>query len=114
MSSLSASAFLVGGAGRLAVGAAGRGPGTWGGSCRGAPPRGAASQRLSAGGGTQQRGLRLRDEARLPAKEGEEIAPAHDPELLRNQVGGVHHPVKDQAAREEAAPPDGQQRKEVG
>src|SRR6266487_3045628 len=42
-----------------------------------------------------------RCEAWLPAEEREEVAPAHDPELLRRQVGGVHDPVEDQAAREE-------------
>ena len=53
-------------------------------------------------------GLRRRREARLPAEEGEQVAPAHDPELLYHQVGGVHDPVQDQAAREEAAPDDGE------
>src|SRR5206468_3010413 len=58
--------------------------------------------------------IRRRRPARLPAEERKEVPPAHDPELLRSQVGGVDDPVEDQAAREEASPPDRQEREEVG
>src|SRR5437870_12434768 len=112
MSSSSASSLLLVGARGWAI-AAGRALGSRVGWLGGAPALLLAGrERVTAVLGAQV--VWRRRKAGLPAEEWEEVPPAHDPELLRRQVGGVHDPVEDQAAREEASPPDRQEREEIG
>src|SRR3989337_993980 len=113
MSSLSASSLLLA-TGALA-GPRGCGcPGAGGGGLPGLILRVAAIRAVAARGRRQQRAFRHRREARVPAEEREEVAEAHDRVLLDDEIGGVDDPVEDQSAREEPAPPDRQQREEIG
>src|SRR6266508_6760993 len=49
----------------------------------------------------KQRGLDGRRESGMPAEEREQVAPAHDQELLHDDGRSQHRVVEDQAAREE-------------